>query len=188
MAELKDKIKRNISYLFFVPTLRIDRDKLEGNNFVNSYLSDLGLEEQFENSIYLLFKPSNLDRFKAFVDDEYERTLNIIDDYNIDDEFVVLVYTLDDYWEKDFNLVKKGQYSRTSEEFQEQFPKEVKAWENEKAVFKKSIQYRIFNKTKDLKDYIEDRIGTSLHKDAEMWDTFEEKEEILDIEKIKQLL
>ena len=68
------EIKRTITSIFMVPTLGINKDKLLSNNFINGYYKDIRREEQYKDSIYLLFKPSNLDKFKEFLDEEYEKT------------------------------------------------------------------------------------------------------------------
>ena len=178
--------KKTITTIFMVPTLKINRDRLKDNKFINAYINDGGREVQYENCIYLLFKPDNLDKFKEFLDDEYERTRFIIDDYDYEDGYVVVVYELDERYKKDFDLIKKGKYSRTSEEFQKLFPKIVKVnaggyWKDEI-----SLQYRIFNHTEDLVQFWEKKLDVEFDDDQEIWHAFIEKDETLDIDKIKE--
>ena len=180
------EIKKTITTIFMVPTLKINRDKLKDNKFINAYFKDGRREVQYENCIYLLFKPENLERFKQFLDDEYERTKSIIDDYDYEDGYVVLVYELDKRFEKDFNLVKKGKYSKTSEDFQKMFPKIVKVntggyWKDEI-----SLQYRIFNHTEDLVQFWEKKLDVEFDDDQEVWHAFIEENEILNVDKIKE--
>ena len=75
------ELKKTITTMFIVPTLLIDRDRLKENGFINGYVKDGLKDVQYENAAYLLFKPNNPDRFKIFLDREYSRTKDIVDDY-----------------------------------------------------------------------------------------------------------
>ena len=180
-------VKKTITSIFMVPTLQIPKGELSDNGFINGYVKDESREVQYENCIYLLFQPKNLDKFREFLDDEYERTKGIVDDYDYEDGFVVVVYQLDPKFAKDFKLVKKSKYSHTSKSFQALFPKLVKI---KKAGYHKdeiSLQYRVFNKTEDLVKFWEDKLGVEFDEDQEVWHAFDEEEETLNIEKIKEL-
>ena len=89
------ELKKTITSIFMVPTLKIDRDKLKENGYLNGYMSDVRRDVQYKDAVYLLFQPSNLDRFREFLINESERTRQLIDDYDYEDGFVVVVYTLD---------------------------------------------------------------------------------------------
>jgi hypothetical protein len=180
------EIKKTITSIFIVPTLSIGREKLADNGFINGYIKDGKREVQYEDCVYLLFKPKDLDKFRDFLDIEYERTKSIIDDYDYEDGFVVIVYMLNSKLEKDFQLIKKGKYSKTSTAFQSIFPKVVKLKRNGLYKDEISLQYRIFNKTEDLRKYWEDLLDAELDADMEVWGTFIEKDEILNIDKIKE--
>lgn len=180
------EVKKTITSIFMVPTLKIDRDKLKENGFINGYSMDSRRDAHYEGCIYLLFKPENLDKFRSFLDGEYERTKTVIDDYDYEDGFVVVVYKLDTKWKKDFANIREGLYSQTSAKFQGIFPKNVKFIRNSITVEKLSVQYRIFNKTQDLRDYWEDRLDISFTEDMELWDGFITENETLDLEKLKQ--
>jgi hypothetical protein len=134
--------------------------------------------------VYLLFQPKDLDKFRQFLEDEYERTKNIIDEYDYEGGYVVVVYKLNPKFKSDFLLIKEGLYSQTSHEFQALFPKIVKI---QKDGFKRdeiSLQYRVFNKTADLVKYWEDKLGVEFDEDQEIWHGFVLEDEILDIDKI----
>ncbi len=51
-----------------------------------------------------------------------------------------------------------------------------------------SLQYRIFNKTEWMKQYWEDRIAVNFNEGMEYWNGWEIEKEVLDIEKIKELI
>ena len=169
-----------------VPTLGINKELLTDNGFINGYSRDGNRDVQYDNSIYLLFKPKNLDKFRAFLDGEYERTKVVIDDYDYEDGFVVVVYELNTKYKKDFNLVREGLYSRTSEDFQAKFPKVVKIKRGGLHKDEISLQYRVFNKTEDLRKYWEEKLGVEFDEDWEVWDGFELDKETLNLDKIKE--
>jgi hypothetical protein len=153
---------------------------------MNGYVKDVRKDVQYENCIYLLFKPENIDRFKDFLDEEYERTKSIIDDYDYEDGYVVVVYELNDKYKRDFEYVKNGKYSKTSKEFQSLFPKIVKIKTNGRYKDEISLQYRIFNHTEDLVQFWEDKLDVKFDDDQELWHAFIEENEILNLDKIKE--
>lgn len=180
------EVKKTITSIFMVPTLSIGRDKLNANGFVNGYIKDLAREVQYKNCVYLLFRPTDLDLFREFLDEEYERTKSIIDDYDYEDGFVVVVYQLSDKLTRDFMLVKQGKYSKTSPKFQSIFPKIVKLKKNGLHRDEISLQYRIFNKTEDLRKYWEDKIGVEFDDNMEVWGGWDEENESLNLVKLKE--
>ena len=178
--------KHTITSIFIVPTLSIGKEKLIDNGFVNGYIKDGMKDAQYENAVYLLFKPENLDKFRVFLDGEYERTKSIIDDYDYEDGYVVVVYEINSKLKNDIELIKQGKYSQTSTKFQQIFPKIVKI---KKHGFQKdeiSLQHRVFNKTEDLKQFWEDKLDVVFDDDMEVWHGFIEENEILDLDKIKE--
>jgi hypothetical protein len=183
------EIKKNITSIFMVPTLKVPKDALRNNGFINAYIKDDGREDQYKESIYLLFKPDNLDKFREFLDDEYERTKTIIEDYDYEDGYVVVVYQLNDKYKRDFNLIKQGKYSKTSEEFQKVFPKVIKLIKNGLSRDELSLQYRIFNRADDLIEFWEEKLGINfkitIGDDFEVWSGWDEQNEILNLNKIK---
>lgn len=180
------EVVRTITTIFIVPTLGIDREKLKDNGFINGFIKDGSKEVQYENAAYLLFHPDNLDKFKEFLDGEYERTKSVIDDYDYENGYVVVVYEMNKKFKKDFGLVKLGMYSKTSKEFQALFPKIVKVKINGLHKDEISLQYRVFNKTEDLKQYWEEKLDVEFDDSIEYWQGWIEEDETLNIQKIKE--
>ena len=170
-----------------VPTLKVPKDALRGNGFINAYIKDARKEDQYKGCVYLLFKPENLDKFREFLDSEYERTKAVIEDYDYEDGYVVVVYQLDDKYKNDFTLVQGGKYSKTSANFQKLFPKVVKITRNGLSKDEISLQYRLFNKAEDLISFWETKLGIEFEDDYEVWDGWDESKEILELDKIKEL-
>jgi hypothetical protein len=171
-----------------VPTLQVPKDALRSNGFINGYVKDAGKEEHYEEAIYLLFKPENLDKFREFLDNEYERTKSVIEDYDYEDGFVVVVYQLNEKHKNDFSLVRQGKYSKTSAEFQKLFPKIIKIVKSGLRKDEISLQYRIFNRADDLIEFWENKLGIQFEDDYEVWDGWDEEKEILELDKIKEIL
>lgn len=169
-----------------VPTLKVPKDALKENGFINAYVQDLQTEELHKDSIYLLFKPENLEKFRQFLENEYERTKSIIEDYDYEDGYVVVVYLLDKNYKKDFLLVRKGEYSKTSKEFQALFPKVIKIIKDGLHRDELSLQYRIFVKSNDLIEYWEEKIGIGFTSKLEVWEGFDIENETLNINTIKE--
>ena len=185
-------IKRTNTSIFLVPTLGIKRESLDENNCINAFCSDKKRDVQYENAVHILFKPKDLDKFRAFLDEERERTEALIDDYDYEDGYIVVVYKLDNKWEKDIFLIKNGQYSKTSFDFQQIFPKVKKVVVNGKHDDQISLEWRIFKKSEDMKDFWENDkkwgSGIKLTESMEVWPMWEEEKETLDISKIKELV
>lgn len=180
-------VKKNITTIFIVPTLKIGRDVLKSNQFINGYIKDVKRDVQYENAVYLLFRPNNLDIFHEFLEKEKARTEQVItDDYDYEGGWVVVVYSLNKDFTNDFKLIKQGKYSKTSKRFQEQFPKVIKIIKNGLHKDEFSLQHRVFNKTEDLKLYWEEKLNVAFTDDMELWDWFSEENESLNIDKIKE--
>ena len=174
------KRKNTCTTIFMVPTLKTPKDSLRNNGFINAYLQDDISESYYKNCIYILFKPDNIDLFKDFLDNEYERTKQIVEDYDYEGGFVVVVYSLNEKFNKDFELIKKGKYSKTSKEFQKLFSKVIKLMKNGLHRDELSLQYRIFNKTNDLIEYWQDKLGINYwEEDMEVWSEFKIENETL---------
>ena len=180
------EVKKTITSIFMVPTLKINRENLRDNGFLNAYIADKGKDVQHKDAIYLLFKPKDLDKFREFLDKEYERTKSVIDDYDYEDGYVVVVYKLNAKWKKDFMLVREGLYSQTSEEFQKLFPQVIKA-DPKRGILRDqlSLQFRVFTRSPELIDYWEKKLDVVFTSDMEVWDGFTVQNEILDLQKFK---
>jgi hypothetical protein len=186
------EVRRNITSIFMVPTLKVPKDALIGNGFMNAYVKDARREDAYDGCIYLLFKPENLDKFREFLDSEYDRTKAVIEDYDYEDGFVVVVYQLNEKYKSDFALIKQGKYSKTSKDFQKLFPKVVKIVRKGLHKDEISLQYRIFNRAEDLINFWGDKLGIDLKEvlgeDFEVWEGWDEQKEILELDKIKETL
>jgi hypothetical protein len=177
---------KTITSIFIVPVFSIGKEKLINNGFVNGFIKDSRRDVQYKDSVYLLFKPEDLDKFRVFLDSEYERTKSIIDDYDYEEGYVVVVYQINPRLLPDIELVKQGKYSQTSSKFQQIFPKIIKINKRGFQRDELSLQYRVFNKTEDLRQFWEEKFDVVFDDDMEVWHGFIEENEILDLDKIKE--
>ncbi len=181
-------LKKTISSIFMVPTLKIGNERLRINGFINGYHKDDKQDVPYPDSCYLLFKPNRMEMFNQFVNEEYARTKNVIDDYDYEGGFVVMVYKLNAKYKKDFELVRQGRYSECSQAFQNEFDKIKKIIKEGSVTDQPSLPYRIFNKTEDLKDYWESKLAVNFKDDFEVWDGWSDEKETLKIEQVKEEL
>ena len=181
-------MERTITSIFMVPTLNIPRDMLlnVGFEFINGYSIDKRRDVQYENAVYLLFKPKNLNKFRNFLDAEYERTKSIIEDYDYEDGYVVVAYQLNSEFKPDFDLIRTGKYSKTSTKFRALFKDKIEIKTNGLKKEEWSIQYLIFTKDKEMIKYWQDKLGVTFSKDQEVWSMFCEENETLNLDKIKE--
>jgi len=175
-------VNRTITTIFLVPTLKIPKDDLLGNGFINAYIKDTLQDNQYPvDVVFLLFKPTDINKFREFLISEYSRTDDVIDDYDYIGGYVVVVYKIRDSIKKDVCLIKHGQYSKTSQEFQELFPASVQIKRPNGIKTETSLQVRIFKKSADLKEYWENKIGQRLSDDQEVWENYDEEKEKLNL-------
>ena len=178
-------VRKTISSIFIAPTV-VPRNVLHDNQFINAYAKDSRKEVQYEDAVYLLFCPKNIQRFQEFVEEEYEDNTLLIDDYDYEDGFIVLVYKLPLKHNLDYELIKQGRYSETSEKFQNLFPKVIKIVKSGLHKDELSLQFRIFKKSGDLKEYWEEQTGMEFSEHMEVWPGWDEDKETLDLDKIKE--
>lgn len=168
-----------------VATLTIPKEELVRNGFINAYADDELHTIKYPKGevVFILLKPSDFSKFKEFLNKEYERN-NVVEDYDYEGGFVVVVYSLNKDFRKDFDLIREGKYSKTSKQFQKLFTKNIQL----NGKIEKSLQYRVFNKTQDLIAYWNERIGVTLSPEQELWEMYDVQKETLNINNIKQLL
>ena len=176
--------------MFLVPVLGLDKSVISDHNYLNGYsdLKDKILEYE-PHVIYLLFKPKNRETFQDFVEGQYEMGQSILEDFDLDDDFVVLVYKLNEELDRDYHLIKLGNYSKTSEEFQSLFPETISDDRKGMLTKRKTLQKMVFDKEKSLFKYWQNNIGRPLlNEDMEVWYSFDTRKETLNLEEIIETL
>lgn len=183
------KFVMNISRVFMVRTLGIGKEKLMKQGFIDSFLKDQSAGIYHENSIILAFRPNNALEFREFLRNETSRIKSIIHHYSYEGGIEMLVYKLNPKFSADFSLIRQGRYSKTSAAFQNLFSKCVTIKDvfggNKEAI---SLQYRVFNKTPDLKKFWEDKIGVEFSEDQELWPILSFEKETFHIRRFQELM
>jgi len=179
---ITEKDRKNCTTIFLLPGIGHTRQELLPYGFVAAYLDDLQHEVHYEEALYLLFKPEDVPAFQKFLEEEYRKPSLILEDYDYRGGFVVVVYKVDNRYLPEYQLFLQGKYSRFSAEYVSQFPMEILVdLPKGGKVVKKSLHYHIFNRTKEIKDYWERKIGEKIPEDMELWSSPDMDKEVLDI-------
>jgi hypothetical protein len=178
-------MKKTITSIFLIPVLGLDKGLLKQYDYVNSFSDMEDKELDYDpHVVYIVFKPNSKLLFEEFLETLYNKNEFIVEDFNLDDNYVVVVFGLDKRFNTDYELIKQSKYSETSKEFQELFPKTITNVVKGKQIKRKSLQNLVFNKDNSLLEYWENKTGVLFTNDMEVWYEYDEKLEILDIEKI----
>lgn len=190
-----DKLMQwNCSTIFLLNPLDLDKQRLDKIGFKGTYLNDEYNKTEYENPVFILFKPENVFNFQVFVDAEYDRvnkhtgSKDLRGDYNRGDGEVVLVYEFP--FAEDYQRFITGKYSEFSEEIIKTYPKTIKFKKGDNEVTLLGIPYRIITKDKEsqellteaygdnflvhqpiltMAEMLEDRYGTPFTEDMELW-------------------
>jgi hypothetical protein len=171
-------VSRTINTLFMVPTLRLTLEQLIEHGFIDAYEIDSLRDEQYEDAVYLLFKPANPVRFEMFIESQLVRN-GLIDEYDYENGLVVLVYKLDPAYKTDLDLVKSGKYSETSKIFQELFKQRVNIEIEGVPSTEDSFQNMVFNKSPILVEHWRKEANIEIPVDREYWSMYNIDKETL---------
>lgn len=173
--------------IFLMPVLGINKDKMEEHIFIDAFLDDISKEPHYENSIYILFKPSDVDQFQEWLEVEKERYPEIVDDYDYAGGYVVIVYKFPAELVPDMQLVLEGKYSLTSMNFKKRFS-QVKKIITESGLRRDapSLQWMVFKKASSVREEWEKELDITLSPDDEVWGKPNMEREVLDIEQLKE--
>jgi hypothetical protein len=184
-------LKTTNTELFLVPPLGIGRGLLKEHGFIGAYLGDVNKPEvKYERGIFMLFRPPNMMLFNEWIEYEKERTPWMVDDYDYDGGYVVIIYCLEERLGRDYERFLKGEYSKFSPEFKSRFTKTVPVKSHMgRTTNELSWQWRIFKKDPEIRKHWELELWDYSHEsvftdDMEVWsvpDLDEKGKEMLDI-------
>lgn len=198
MSGIDGIMKWNCSTIFLLDPLGLEKRRLDKIGFVEAYMKDEYNQIEYNNPVFLLFRPSNMNVFQAFVENEYDRvntytgTKDLRTDYDRGNGDIVLVYEFP--FPKDYEKFKEGKYSEFSTEIAKTYPKIIKSVANP-GVLILGIAYRIITKDsesqellmeaysqispdiiphlqptiKTMAEILSDRYGTEFTDDMELW-------------------
>lgn len=179
--------KFNCSTLFLLHPLGLNRHNLNQFGFVNCYLSDKNREISVQRPVLILLHPEDMELMQLFIEEEYSRTANLIEDYDYEGGWVVLVYSFPERWKKEYETFIEGKYSQFSKKFKEIYPKVIRTSEEgdpPKDII--SVQYNIVNKTQDWKEMLERDLGIIISDEEQEYWKKPNGKEIMDVKKIKE--
>jgi hypothetical protein len=181
-----NSVEFTCSTIFLLPSIGLQRKDILKYGFINAYLGDVHHEPDHDMSLYLLFKPQDMDKMQEFLNREYKRTKLILEDYDYVGGYVVVVYHIDPEYYREFELFLKGKYSKFRKKYRDLFSKTADiVTEDGKVVKEMSLAHHIFDRTPSIRNYWEEKLETQMDEDAEMWSKPDvEGVEMLDINKV----
>lgn len=180
-------LRINNTTLFLVPPLGVTEAAKAEHGFIEAYLGDVNKPEiKYDRGVFMLFKPPNVIMFDDWLDYERIRTPNLVEDYDYEDGYVVVIYVLDKRFASDYQKFLEGKYSKFSLEFKNQFAKVVKLRDNMgRSKDEITWQWRIFKKDPSIKEHWEKELGMPFTEEMEVWSSPTIDKEQLDIQLIK---
>lgn len=171
--------------MFLVPGLGINVEEVKFRyGFINGYLQDQD-REPYERAVYVLFKPKDMIEFQLFFDREKGRTANLIEDYDYEGGYTVLVYVFPDEFMMEYKQFLKGKYSRFRQKYKILLPDIESKIDPEGIPFTElSLTFMIMYKSKALREYLEKKLGTEFDEEDELWSKPDIGRETLNIHKI----
>ena len=180
-----ESIRSTYTTMFLVPSLGIDRELLREMGFIDGYLDDVSRDVHYSNAIYMLFKPPDYGKFNIFTENERTRTTRLVDDYDYEGGWAVLVYLIEERFLPDYQLFMESRYSRFSEPFKSTIPRITRVESAGRRMDVLSIPFRVMSRHPDLIEYWEDKMGVTFTDDMELLPAVNMSREVLDIDEIK---
>ncbi len=172
--------RKTNSTIFLLPALGIDPRDLEDCGFIDSYIRIEGKEYDKERRFLVaVFEPVTKDQKETFdVFLEREKFLSFVEEEIKQGDKVIVVYRFPEEFYNDYDLIIEGKYSKVSDKYKGIFPK----FREKKDKIVLSLQKLIFDKDPDFKEQQEERIGTDIEADSELWEVFDIDKEILKLD------
>lgn len=164
------QIKATKTTDFILPLLGFTKKYYEPF-LVNAYLGDVDLKGYDKDKIYIVISNHNMNTKHMRIEDGIKNLPQFVDYYDIlDGKMSVFIMNLPEEFNGDYDHFMKGNYSKFSQEAQI-------------AVIKgrseKSSMPHIFKKSEKLKQYWEEKAGSELPPNAEVWPVLTLENELL---------
>ena len=178
--------EKNCTTVFMTAPLGIAKIDLIENNFIGAYIGDVQKSEtEYKRGIYVLFRPIDMLTFEQFVYSEKERGATIVEDYDYEGGYVVVIYVLKPEFAADYDKFLRGNYSKFSIKFRDTFPEKIHIDGKDQL----TLQQRVFTKDESIREYWEEQIGIKMEDSSEVYSSPNIEigsDEWLDISKFKK--
>lgn len=178
--------EKNCTTVFMTAPLGIAKVDLFENSFIGAYIGDVQKSEtEYKRGIYVLFRPKDMLTFEQFLYNERERGATVVEDYDYEGGYVVVIYILKPDFANDYEKFLKGNYSKFSMQFRATFPEKIHIDGTDQV----TLQQRVFTKDESIREYWEELIGTRIEDGSEVYSSPNVEigsEEWLDISKFKK--
>ncbi len=186
MLDETQEVKKTCATIFLLPGVGLSRQKILKHGFISAYIDDKGHDVHYNNAVYCLYKPNQIEEFQKFLTSEYKRTPLLVEDYDYPGGYIVTVYKFPSEFMEEYNLFLQGKYSKFKKKYIDLFPSKVEVFNESTHMYseKYSLQYHIFERTDAIRKYWEDRLGYKpgeLPADLEYWSIPDKEKETLDI-------
>lgn len=186
MLDETQEVKKTCTTIFLIPGVGLKRQNLLKHGFISAFMDDKNHDVHYENAVYLLYKPEQVEEFQKFLTSEYKRTPLLVEDYDYPGGYIVTVYKFPAEFMEEYKLFLEGKYSKFRKKYIELFPMRVEVFDTETHTHKEkySLQYHVFGRTPAIRKYWEDILGYKpgeLPEDLEYWSIPDKDKETLDI-------
>lgn len=165
-------LKLTATSIFVVPILKLSLKDLWKHGFENAYIKDELRDTDYQNAVFLLFRPMNQEEFNEFVEKERERKY-LIDEYDYPDGWIMLVYRFHEQWQEDINTIMTGKFSEVGEPFKREIPRNTSVGGGNTVM---TLPHHIFGKTQYLKSFWKKLYDLDLTDLDEHWHYYPERE------------
>lgn len=150
----------NITTNFALPLLGWIRSAFEPY-LINAYIKHEGVDHYLEDHLFVLVREVDEERYREFeavvIGNKYHVTQYYVDDK---EKFSMHVFRLSDTLIMDYKLFLQGKYSRMSDKAKNLI---------KLSSVKNGINWRVLDRSGDVRKLQEDKIGQELSDDDEVW-------------------
>lgn len=168
------KIKATKTTDFILPLLGFTKKYYEPF-LVNAYLGDVNMKGYDKDRIYIVLSNHNMNTKHMRIEDNIKNLTEFVDYYDVlDGKMSVFIVNLPEIFNNDYDHFMNGAYSKFSQEAQIAIIK---------GRSENSSMPHIFKKSEKLREYWENKAGSALPIDAEVWPVLQLENELFDIKK-----
>lgn len=152
------RTEKTLSFAYLLPLVNKEINSKK-NGIINVYLFDINNPDKINYDYLFILVDSFI--FKSYLDNDY-----IIDKYEVDDNYYMLVVKLPESYKADIKLIVNGKYSK----IQNDTKRLILNYHNLKPHHK---LYKVLYKVKEYKEEIENNLNVKLSNTQELGEIFD---------------